>query len=97
MNVIALGFLGIGEKWEEIKTSAESIADFCSGVTWCVTHPYGVFKIIMDGLCIIARFGSMVVCAAALLMYIFGNDKALKYVPTSIVIFLVLKVLVSVL
>lgn len=97
MFLAAIDPLGIGTKWDEIKNAVKPISDFCHGIVWIFQNPYDAFKLIMEGLCILAKGGAMIVCAIAILLYICGNEKAMKYVPTSIVIFLVLKVMVSVL
>lgn len=88
---------GISEKLESFRSTVTPIKTFCEQVQWIFQNPLGTFKVVLGGLCEVSRFAAMIVCATAILMYIFGNEKALKYVPTSIVIFLVLKVMVSVL
>lgn len=84
----------IGNGIDSIKNSLESISKFTDGINWIIANPYETFKIVMFGLCDVVQLLALVVCAASIIMAIFGHKQGLKYIPISIAIYTILKILV---
>jgi hypothetical protein len=88
---------GVDGGIESIKNSLTSISKFTDSINWIIANPYETFKIVMLGLCDVVQLLALVVCAASIIMAILGHKEGLKYIPISLTIYTLLKILVVIL
>lgn len=73
------------------------IGEFLKNFTWIIENPYESFKLALFGTCSFIRLVSIVYCAASLLIAILGYKKGIRYIPISISIYVIIRILASVL
>lgn len=85
------------EVFNSIKDSVENISAFLEQLGFYLTHPLDGLRDFLIVAMPVANFTSLVICAIAILMAIVGNKKGLKWVPSTIMVYIILKVLVTIL
>lgn len=85
------------ETLKGMKDSIVYIGDFLKQFTTYITNPMILLRDTVVIAMPFAKFLSLVICGTVILMAIFGNKKGLKHIPTTMVIYLVLNILVKIL
>lgn len=80
-----------------IKDSMNNIAEFLEQLGFYLSHPLDGLRDFLTVSMPFVNFTALVICAIALLMAIVGNKAALKWVPSTLMVYIIMKVMVSIL
>lgn len=92
-HVGAEGVTGTGDGGYGLLGNAiVEIGKTCKYINWIVEHPAETGKIIVISLCHGLQVIVLIICGGAVLMAILGHKQAIKWIPISVVTYILLKI-----